>query len=221
MSALRTPFSVDSIHSFRSFRMLLLRAYLLLSCAVILLAAGPIAAAITFRLTSTFMHPFRLTKSPEHHSIYTIRLDLHLYRDLGLRHFQVTELTSSPISLRELEFQMRFDRHMRQFFHLGPAEGDAHSLAVAFPIIGEAEYGRRHIFAVLSVHPPIRDPAKLDNFPAMTLHGYASVVSDHDVDISYLLEGQRRIPLAHIRAGDVLSIRGVFRELAALHSVLP
>lgn len=167
------------------------------------------------------MRPFHLARSNRYGSIYSIRLDLHLQEDVGLRTYHVEHVTRSqpPITRHELEFQLRYDKADRQFLHLGPAEGHRPGIAVAFPLYLHQPHPDQRTFALLAVHPPVNDARKRDNFPTITVHGFAIVEDLGGKDIEEEMLKVPRPSGQNMRAGDVLSIRQVYREVLLLHGM--
>lgn len=202
-----------SVTSFAQGTMNLSCVQIVVYCTAFLLSIRQSLAASSVHTTISFLEPFRLTRSSEHRSIYTIRLDLHLYQSVGLRNYHVSELTSIPLNLRELEYQLRYNRSLRQFLHLGPAMGELPGIAAGFPISVDWGEESHYLFALLSVLPPNRD------IPSITLHGFAKVRAVDETPIEEMLAGVPRQPDDQVGPGDVLSIRGIFRQVLEHHPV--
>ncbi|TKY87957.1 hypothetical protein EX895_003053 [Sporisorium graminicola] len=174
----------------------------------------PTSSAAAFRGTNLFWEPFHLSRSSDHRAIYSGRLHLHLFRDVDLEHFRVEEADeSSPLPLRELQNQLRYEKTLRRFLHLGPAEGNRPGFVVGFPLAPEIGYEHRVTFALLAAHPLV------NNFPVFTLHGLAHVTDFEKNDIEELL-AQVPPPFDHaVGAGDVLSMVEVYDEALGLHAL--
>ncbi|SJX65720.1 uncharacterized protein SRS1_10052 [Sporisorium reilianum f. sp. reilianum] len=166
-----------------------------------------VLAAAAFSGSNLFIEPFRLLESSDHRGIYFIRLDLHLYRDVHLRNYRVEEIDkSSPLTLRELENQLRHERSLRRFLHLGPAEGNGDGFVVGFPLAPELGLEHDLMFALVAAH------SRADDFPVFTLHGLARVTDfdKHDIEGRF---GRVPPPFDHVvGAGDVLSMEEVYAE---------
>ena len=183
---------------------------------VLAIAQWGLAASLTPR-TRPFMQPFYMYRSTVNRGIYTVRLDLHLFREVKLRNYHVTELYSRPISDRELEFQLRWDREWPNFLHLGPTEDDMPGFAVAFPIAGHWQVKSDRIFALLTVHPRKKGVQEKNNFPTIGLHGYARVEDFDGRNIERRLTLVRNPEQVSVGAGHVLSLEKIYDEILEYH----
>lgn len=177
-------------------------------------SAGPVLPGF---FTNAFMQPFYMDQTTSDRGLYAVRLDLHLFREMGLRHYRVEELKGKPIGIRELEFELRYDRSARSFLHLGHLEGSDPGFAVAFPIARGSEIVNKRIFALLTVHPKAQESMAKDNFPTFVLHGFAKVEDFDGTDIERAMMLVRHPRSMQLSAGNVLSIRRVYHEILLAH----
>lgn len=188
--------------------------------AVFLALLNLTTAASTGGRSPAFMHPFYIFSEPSHRSLYAIRLDLHLYRDLGLREYHTIVLDHPPLREQELEFELRYDKAAQNILHLGPSEDHERGIAVAFPIGGEAINPSSKTFALLTLHPPAEGQQLRDNFASIIIRGYARVIDHEHNDIEGAIRRVRVPSNAQVMAGQALSIRRLFREIEGHHPLL-
>ncbi|CDS81893.1 uncharacterized protein SPSC_00079 [Sporisorium scitamineum] len=196
----------------------------ILLCLAILFSAAmrQAFAATAFSGTDWFNEPFHLSTSSDYLNLYAIRLELYLYQSVGLRQYQVKTFDSLPlINLREIESQLRLQKSPRRFLHLGPTKGNSPGFVVGFPLATELGDEYRPTFALLAARPSAEDEdaGRSGGFPVLTLHGFAKVVDLEKNDVERLLE---QVPYRAdhvIEAGDVLSMRQVYRKILQLAEV--
>ncbi len=123
-------------------------------------------------LHDTFPYGTKYTRS----LAYVLRLERNLIDRVGLRDPYIRLLNNHPpMSLRQLETDLRSDASEPRLLHLGPTEDGSPGFAFA-TIVSPHPFDEPHqrIFALLTIHPPSPDARELDNFPWISVRGFAS-----------------------------------------------